>query len=265
MIINKDALDYNFLKLNLDNILVETWFLSKEIIGSYKCNNLTIKEIEEIILYFSNINITEASLTYKKENVYTYKSIFQNNNIKDIFKMSALYEKLGDLIGITVNTGYNLNVYDLGKNLIEHNLNNSFEIFFLLEKNEVILTVDFQSIFCEDNRIMILLIYLMKSELLEIAKIDEIKIVMNILKEEEDLTNILKKIKEINRISVTNEQFQYIKYCVLKTSNDFSHIQANKELSIINQEKFNKIILDLGKVLGANFEKRDMLFPENSL
>ena len=52
MIVNKDALDYNFLKLNLDNILAETWFLSKEVVGSYKCNSLTIKEVEEIILYF---------------------------------------------------------------------------------------------------------------------------------------------------------------------------------------------------------------------
>lgn len=258
MIINKDTLSYNFPEIALNNILVDTWFLSKDTIGSYKCKDLTIQKIEQIIVYLekNNINIMDISFTYWKNRVYSYKLIFERKNGENKLKPAILYENIENLIGITMNIEYTLEVYDLKKNFTEWTLSNSFEIFFMLVKNEVILTIDFQSIFYEDNKTMILLIYLMECGLLKIGEKDQIPILVDMLNKNSSLTNIVEKVKKINGISLIDEQFEYLKYCVMKISNNLFCIENNKKLSASNKNKFNQLILDLGKILEVNFEWR---------
>jgi len=98
MIVNKEAYDWLFPTVDISNILINTWFLSKESIGIFKCEKLDSELILKVIKVLNdNINkLTELSIVTDNMGVQEYRLIYDAKNKNDVLNVNQL--KINNLI-----------------------------------------------------------------------------------------------------------------------------------------------------------------------
>jgi len=259
MIVNKEAYDWLFPTVDISNILINTWFLSKESIGIFKCEKLDSELILKVIKVLNdNINkLTELSIVTDNMGVQEYRLIYDAKNKNDVLNVNQLKINDINLKTVTAIVQFPLKILRQNAEIIEHIFYNSTEILFSLETNIIDITIDYGSILAQNNTLLLTIIYLFNlgfikrgntSELYELRKMSNNKI---------EISNIITTLEKKNGLTLSDQEYQYIENCVIVVNDEKQKkLDDNFTLSSQNCTQFESFIKSITQILKIEFEYR---------
>lgn len=258
MVMNKEAYECLFPTINMNDILIDTWFLSKDNIGHFKCNKLTIELIYKIIYSLkNNYKITELSTVSGNEYIQQYRLIYDdtNNDTLDIEKIKEVNNKLNT---INLNIQFPLKVFNDNGVVVDCFFNNSTELQFSLIDNIIDISLDYSSIFVQDNRLYLALIYLYNIGFIKIGTFSEICDIRLLLKDNKDINYIISKLEAKGGITILDNLYQYIENCVMVIKNKKAmSLKSNQLLSSINKMNLYNFLYTIGQIADTEFKYRN--------
>lgn len=257
MIVNKEAYDWLFPTVDASNILINTWFLSKESIGIFKCEKLDSELILKVIKALNNnINkLNELSIVTDNMGVQEYRLIYDANNKKDVLNVNQLKINDIDLKTVTAVVQFPLKVFGRNGEVKGHTFCNSTELLFSLETNIIDITVDFSSIFAQDNTLLLTTIYLFDLGLIKSGDTSELYELQKMSNDKMDISNIITMLEEKNGLTLSNQEYQYIENCVMINDDEKQKkFEDNVTLSSQNKPQFESFIKDITQILEIEFE-----------
>lgn len=257
MILNVDAYNSLFPTVEAENMQINTWYLSRDIIGYFKCSNLAVDLILEVIDFINSQNkITELSIVTGSGKNYKYRLLYNSRDRESVLNKNVLKENAHILKTVDLTMKYLLKVYNIKGMLVDEYLYNSTVLHFSLIDNTIEIMLDFGSVFNPDNRLYLSLIYLYHTGLVKKGSENAIDELLLMLEKNMDMDIIIQKIKSKGGIAVSDGMYQYIENCVIVLHDDhLRFFSENPVLSEINKTEFNGVISGLEKIIGERFRK----------